>query len=78
MSDEPENIVLIYLRRLDAKTDRVLEELTDVKHRVTALELQIGQYAATEQSHYAASMSRFDRIETRLDRLERRGDILPA
>lgn len=35
MSEYPENIVLIYLRRMDAKLDRALEEIAELKHRQT-------------------------------------------
>jgi hypothetical protein len=38
MADEPENIVLVYLRRLDSKMDRVLDDLRDLKVRTTAAE----------------------------------------
>ena len=40
MADEPDNILLIYMRRLDAKMDRVIEELADV-HRVDRLEARV-------------------------------------
>ena len=38
MADGPENLVLVYLRRLDEKMDRVLGDIHDLKHRVTSLE----------------------------------------
>lgn len=38
MADEPESVVLVLLRLMDAKLDRVLEDLADVKMRVTNLE----------------------------------------
>ena len=57
--------------------DRVLEELQLVRHRLTSVETQAGQIAATEANHYAASAIRFDRVGSRLDRIERRLDLLP-
>ena len=78
MSDEPDNIMLVYLRRLDAKMDGLREDMGDVKRRLTLLEIQVGQLAATEASHYAHTALRLDRIESRLERLERHADIIAA
>lgn len=75
MPDDPENLVLVYLRRIDAKLDRLAEELADVKRRLTTLEIQVAQLASTEASHYANSAFRMDRLEARLDRIERRLDL---
>jgi hypothetical protein len=62
---EPDNIVLTYLRRIDEKLDRVIEDVRDLKMRVTSLEE--GQ---------AGVNRRLDRIEVRLDRIERRLDLV--
>ena len=43
--------MLVYLRRLDSKMDMVIESLGDLKRRVTALEIQVGNLATTEMSH---------------------------
>ncbi len=56
MTGEPDNLTLIDLRRLDAKMDRVIEDLADVKVRLTAVE-----EAVVRLTH------RVDRIERRLD-----------
>ncbi len=50
MSDEPENLTLVFLRRLDAKMDRLTEDLRDVRHRMTGLEIQVTNFAATVAS----------------------------
>jgi hypothetical protein len=78
MSGEPDNLVLIMLRRIDAKVDRMAEDLGDVKHRLTTLELAVGTFAATETNHYASLALRMDRTEARLNRIERRLDIAEA
>ena len=78
MSDQPENLMLVYLHRLDANMDRVREDLADLKQRVTALEIQFSRHIATEASHYASVVTRLDRIEQRLDRLKRHADVVPA
>ncbi len=74
MSSEPENIVLVYLRGIDEKVDRLLGDVQDVKHRVTSLEGQ----AARIHGDMAAMSPRIVRIETRLDRIERRLDLVSA
>ncbi len=78
MTEDPENIVLRYLRRIDDKVDRLGEDMRDVKHRLTALEIGIANLAATEASHYANVAVRADRTEERLDRIERRLDLREA
>ena len=74
MADGPENLVLVYLWRLDEKMDRVLGDIQDLKHRVTSLERQ----AADMRVDMIAMSTRMDRIEMRLDRMERRLDPAPA
>lgn len=72
MSDAPENLLLVYLRRLDEKLDRVVEMQADQGRRLTLLEIAVSNLAASEMGHYANFSLRADRIETRLDRIERR------
>ena len=62
---EPDNVVLVYLRRIDEKADRVIDDVRDIKLRVTNLEE--GQ---------AGIQRRLDRVEARLDRIERRLDLV--
>jgi hypothetical protein len=64
MADTPENLVLMMLRKMDTKLDRVVEDLRDLKVRVTHLEE--GQ---------AGIHRRLDRIDERLDRAERRLEL---
>ena len=56
MTSEPDNIVLQYLRRFDEKLDRVVDEMQDVKVRLTALEEGL-----------AGINRRLDRLERDLD-----------
>ena len=78
MSDEPENLVLVYLRRIDAKIDDLRADVVEVKQRLTTLEIQVGNLVATEQSHYAQAMLRMDRLGADVDRIKRRLDIADA
>ena len=81
MSGEPENFVLVYLRRLDEKMDRVVSELQDLKQRVTSLEITAArtrQDVAELSASLAGMQVRMDRIDGRLDRIERRPDLAEA
>lgn len=75
MSDKPENLTLVYLRRLDEKIDRMAEDMREVKLRLTALETAVGNLAATEMSHYAIMADRTDRLTARIERIETRLDL---
>ena len=46
-------------------------DMRDVKQRLAAVEIQVGQFASTEASHYASTA-------VRLDRLKRHAGVLPA
>lgn len=59
MAKEPDNLTLKILRRLDEKTDRLLDDMHDVKIRMTAVEEAL-----------AGVHRRMDRIERRLDLAE--------
>ena len=65
MVDEPDNLVLRALRRVDEKLDRLIEDNREIKTRLGFLEQQ-----------YASLSSRMDRIEFRLDRIEKRLDLV--
>jgi len=65
VSDGPETIVLIYLRRLDTKMDKLADDMIEVKQRPGHLE---GQYASISR--------RVDSLDIRLERVERRLDIV--
>ena len=65
MANEPDNIVLQYMRRFDEKLDRVVDEMLDVKVRLTAVEEGL-----------AGINRRLDRLEARVERIERRLDLV--
>jgi predicted nucleic acid-binding Zn-ribbon protein len=66
MADEPDNIILVYLRRLDEKVDRLADDMREVKQRLGILEQQ-----------YAVLSARIDRLDQRVERIERRLDLIP-
>jgi predicted nuclease with TOPRIM domain len=67
MAEEPDNLVLQMLRRMDAKLDRVGEDIRDLKVRMSSLE-----------ENAAVVNRRLDRIEDRLDRIEKRLDLVDS
>ncbi len=67
MADEPENLVLAMLLRIDAKIDRMADDLRDLKVRATATEEAI-----------AGVNRRLDRLEMRVERIEKRLDLVEA
>jgi tetrahydromethanopterin S-methyltransferase subunit G len=80
MSDDPDKNVLDYLRaqfdRMHVRFDKLDAEIGEIKHRLTAVEIQVGNLSATEANHYGATMLRLDRVDQRLDRIERRLDLV--
>ncbi|MEX2036775.1 MAG: hypothetical protein WEA28_16465 [Xanthobacteraceae bacterium] len=67
MADEPDNLVLVYLRRIDEKLDRLSDDVRDLKVRMTALEESV-----------VGVQRRMDRLEGRIDRIEKRLDLTEA
>jgi hypothetical protein len=67
VTDAVANLTHEYLKRIDAKLDRVLEEMHEVKVRLTSLE-----------ENGAVTSRRLDRIDGRLDRIEKRLDLVEA
>jgi hypothetical protein len=78
LADEPENPMLVYLRRIDAKIDGVAAEVREVRDRVTAVEIglagirrDIGALAETD----ARLQASVDRLRDEMTRVNRRLDI---
>lgn len=59
--------MIVYLRRLDEKLDRVVDRLQELTARVSTMEQQ-----------YALVQRWLDRMDDRLNRIERRLDLTPA
>jgi hypothetical protein len=62
--DEPANLVLEILRRLDDRTARMADDLANIKIRMTAVEEGLVQLNR-----------RVDRPESRVERIERRLEL---
>jgi hypothetical protein len=74
VSDAPDNLILVYLRRIDEKVDRLVSSVADLGRRVTSLESKV----ALLHGDFAAQSERIDRIDLRLERIERRLEIVHA
>jgi septation ring formation regulator EzrA len=64
MADRPENIILVYLRRIDEKIDALRQDAREVKSRLGMFE-----------NHYSNLSNTWDRTEFRLNRIECRLDL---
>jgi hypothetical protein len=64
---EPDNIILVYLRRRDEKADRLIADNHDSNARL----------AGVEESP-AGVHRRIDRLEMRVERIEKRLDLVDA
>lgn len=74
MSDQPDTLMLVLLRHIDVKLDRLIDDMGDIKRRMTSLEASV----ALLHGDFAGQSVRIDRIEGRLDRIERRLDLVDA
>ena len=71
-------LLLEHLKRLQSGQARLIEDVGDLKLRMTALEESNATMAhaqATMAQSIAGQSKRMDRIENRLDRIERRLDL---
>lgn len=67
MAEEPNNLVLVMLRRIDTKIDRLTDDVHGLKVRMTSVE-----------ENLAGVQRRIDRLEDRVERIERRLDLVGA
>lgn len=63
MADDPDNIVLVYLRRFDEKLDRVIDDVRELQGGTTALEEPV---VSIRRRMHLLDLG-FNRIEKRLD-----------
>ena len=81
MNDEPDNLMLVDLRRLDGKMDTVIGDLRDLRNRVGLLEAgltNVRREISISFESYGSLAVRMDGIDDRLSRIERRLDIVHA
>jgi archaellum component FlaC len=64
MADEPESVLLEYMRRFDRKLNDLIDDVREVKIRMTGVEEGL-----------AGVNRRLDRVEARIERVERRLEL---
>jgi archaellum component FlaC len=64
MADEPESVLLEYMRRSDRKLNDLIDDVREVKIRMTGVEEGL-----------AGVNRRLDRVEARIERVERRLEL---
>ena len=67
MAKEPTDMTLVLLRKIDQRTERMADDLHDLKVRMTSVE---GELAGVNR--------RLDRLEGRVERIERRRELTDA
>jgi hypothetical protein len=81
MTDEPENLTLRYLRRIDEKIDRLGEDVIDMKARMQTVGtglVDIRRDIVNLHADIVRIDHRLDRVEQPLGRIERRLDLIVA
>jgi predicted nucleic acid-binding Zn-ribbon protein len=79
MSSEPENLVLTYLRRLDAKVDRLAETMTEHGRRLARIEVEVARGRRDQAADAQVVVDiqvQVDRLREEIDRINRRLDIV--
>jgi chromosome segregation ATPase len=72
MADEPDNLVLVYLRRFDSVLGEMRADIRNLALRVGALE----QRFAALEARFASLEEQMIHANQRLDRIERRLDLV--
>lgn len=71
MTDEPDSLVLRYLRKLDEKIDRLDLRQQETTAELRSIKTHMSAFMQSELSHDSSIAS----ILTRLDKIERRLDL---
>ncbi|MGD9883570.1 MAG: hypothetical protein AB7F22_04785 [Reyranella sp.] len=74
MTDEPINLILTRLNRIDENVTRLRDDMRDVKARLTSLEVSVSLL----HGDFSGQSNRIDRLEHRLERIENRLNLRDA
>jgi len=72
MTEETENLVLEILRKVRSSQERMEQDISDLKIRMSSVETMLGQ----QLIQFATLNTRMDRFDERLGRIERRLDLV--
>lgn len=79
MNDEPDNLIIKYLRGMRADLTDIREVLKDHGHRLTRIEGSIAglrRDQAADAEGIAHIEARFDRMNERIEKIEKRLDLV--
>ncbi|MDR3517453.1 MAG: hypothetical protein P4M00_16740 [Azospirillaceae bacterium] len=79
MTDEPESLTSVYLRRMDAKLDRVINEIAELKlcqNDTTRAVVGLRRDQVGDAETLAHVQSQIDRLHDDVDRIKRRLDLV--
>ena len=80
MVDDPDNLVLVYLRRIDSKVDALAQDIRELKERVSSLEVAVASVRrdiAVLAETDARLQNAVDRMREDVSRIQRRLDLHP-
>ena len=79
MVDDPDNLVLVYLRRIDAKVDAIAQFIRELKERVSSVEVAVASVRRdiAVLAETDARLQNVDRMREDIGRIQRRLDLQP-
>jgi len=79
MTENVENLIVEHLRHIRGRVDRIAEDMSDLKHRMSSLESAMvldKRDASSGDETDARQQVSLDRLLDRIDRIERRLDVI--
>ena len=79
MTDNVENVIIEHLRHIRGRVDRIAEDMTDVKLRLSSLEsamVHVKREVSSGDETDARQQVTLDRLADRIERIERRLDLI--
>jgi len=78
MADDPDNLILVYLRRIDTKVDAMAQDIRELKERVSSLEIAVASVRrdiAVLAETDARLQYAVDRLRDDVGRMQRRLEL---
>ena len=79
MTDDVENSIVEHLKHIRGRVDRIAEDMTDVKLRLSSLEsamVHVKREVSSGDETDARQQVSLDRLADRIERIERRLDLI--
>ena len=79
MTDNGENLMIDHLKHIRGRVDRIAEDMTDVKLRLSSLEsamVHVKREVSSGDETDARQQVSLDRLADRIERIERRLDLI--